>query len=45
MPTFQSLFEDNREQLKLEWLAVAGLDKLLDTPATADWRAPIWSDT
>jgi HPr kinase/phosphorylase len=36
MPTFQSLFEDNREQLKLEWLAGRSAStKLLDTPATA----------
>lgn len=36
MPSFQSLFEDNREQLKLEWLAGRGnAGKRLDTPSTA----------
>jgi len=36
MPTFKSLFEENREQLKLEWLAGrSSADKPLDTPATA----------
>jgi HPr kinase/phosphorylase len=36
MPTFQSLYDDNREALKLEWLAgAAAVDKPLSTPATA----------
>jgi HPr kinase/phosphorylase len=35
MPTFQSLFDDNRTILRLEWLAGrASARKLLDTPAT-----------
>jgi HPr kinase/phosphorylase len=36
MPTFQSLYEDNREALRWSW--IAGRDsseRLLDTPATA----------
>ena len=36
MPTFQSLFDDNREALKLSWIAgQAAADRPLDTPATA----------
>lgn len=36
MPTFQSLYDDNREALRLEWLAgQSSAGKLLDTPATA----------
>jgi HPr kinase/phosphorylase len=36
MPTFKSLFEDNREALRLHWIAgEASSDKALDTPATA----------
>ena len=36
MPTFKSLYEENRDALKLEWLAGrASMDKPLDTPATA----------
>lgn len=36
MPTFQSLYDDNREQLKLEWLAGQNnANKRLDTPSTA----------
>ncbi len=41
MPTFQSLFEDNREALKLEWLAGrSAADKPLLTPATASLASP-----
>ena len=36
MPTFQSLYDDNREALRLSWIAAQGAAvKLLDTPATA----------
>ncbi len=36
MPTFQSLFDDNREALKLSWVAgQTAADSPLDTPATA----------
>jgi HPr kinase/phosphorylase len=36
MPTFKSLFEENRDSLKLEWLAGrSSSDKALDTPANA----------
>jgi HPr kinase/phosphorylase len=36
MPTFKSLFEENRDSLRLEWLAGrSSADKLLDTPANA----------
>ena len=36
MPTFKSLYEENRDSLKLEWLAGrSSADKPLDTPATA----------
>jgi len=36
MPTFKSLYEENRDSLKLEWLAGrASIDKPLDTPANA----------
>src|SRR5512137_36520 len=36
MPTFKSLYEENRDSLKLEWLAGrSSVDKPLDTPATA----------
>jgi HPr kinase/phosphorylase len=36
MPTFKSLFEENQESLKLEWLAGRNaVDKPLDSPATA----------
>jgi len=41
MPTFQSLFDANREALKLEWLAGrAGAEKSLITPATAGLASP-----
>ncbi|MEP6609941.1 MAG: HPr(Ser) kinase/phosphatase [Burkholderiaceae bacterium] len=41
MLTFQSLFEDNREALKLQWLAGrAGAGKPLMTPATANLSSP-----
>lgn len=41
MPTFQSLFDDNREALKLEWLAGrAGANNALITPATAGLASP-----
>ena len=36
MPTFKSLYEENRDSLKLEWLAGrASIDRPLDTPANA----------
>jgi HPr kinase/phosphorylase len=36
MPTFQSLYEDNRESLRLTWIAgQSAADKPLDTPSTA----------
>jgi HPr kinase/phosphorylase len=36
MPTFRSLFEENRDSLKLEWLAGrSSSDRALDTPANA----------
>jgi HPr kinase/phosphorylase len=36
MPTFKSLYEENRNSLKLEWLAGrSAVDKPLDTPANA----------
>jgi HPr kinase/phosphorylase len=36
MPTFQSLYDDNREVLRFSWIAAHGAAaKLLDTPATA----------
>jgi len=36
MPTFKSLYEENRDSLKLEWLAGrSSIDKPLDTPANA----------
>jgi len=36
MPTFKSLYEENRDTLKLEWLAGrSSIDKPLDTPANA----------
>ena len=36
MPTFQSLYDDNREPLRLSWIAgQASADKALDTPSTA----------
>ena len=41
MPTFQSLFDANREALKLEWLAGRpGAEKSLITPATAGLASP-----
>jgi len=41
MRTFHSLFEDNRETLKLEWLAgLAGAAKPLITPASAGLSSP-----
>ncbi|HYM47353.1 MAG TPA: HPr(Ser) kinase/phosphatase [Burkholderiaceae bacterium] len=41
MPTFQSLFDHNREALKLEWLAGRSVaDKPLITPATAGLSSP-----
>ena len=41
MPTFQSLFDANREALKLEWLAGrAAAEKSLITPATAGLASP-----
>ncbi len=41
MPTFQSLYESNREALKLEWLAGRSVaDKPLITPATAHLASP-----
>lgn len=41
MPTFQRLFEDNREALKLEWLAGrAAAAKQLITPTTANLASP-----
>src|SRR5512147_186848 len=36
MPTFNSLYEDNREALRWTWIAGRGSsERLLDTPATA----------
>lgn len=36
MPTFRSLYEDNREALRLVWIAGEGsADRALDSPATA----------
>jgi HPr kinase/phosphorylase len=36
MPTFKSLYEENRDSLKFEWLAGrASIDRPLDTPANA----------
>ena len=36
MPTFKSLYEENRDSLKLEWLAGrSSIDRPLDTPANA----------
>ncbi len=36
MPTFQSLYEDNRETLRLSWIAgQSSAGKALDTPSTA----------
>ena len=36
MPTFRSLYEDNREALRLIWIAGEGsADRALDSPATA----------
>ncbi|MGH6611469.1 MAG: HPr(Ser) kinase/phosphatase [Burkholderiaceae bacterium] len=41
MPTFQSLFDDNREALKLEWLAGrTAADKPVLSPATAGLASP-----
>lgn len=36
MPTFQSLYEDNRDALRLSWIAGQGSsERPLDTPSTA----------
>ena len=41
MPSFQSLYEDNREALQLQWVAGrAAADKPLITPATAHLASP-----
>ncbi len=41
MPTFQSLFEDNREALQLEWLVgESAADKPLITPADVESGEP-----
>lgn len=41
MPTFQSLFDDNQEALKLHWVAGrTAADKPLITPATAGLASP-----
>jgi len=41
MPTFQSLFDDNRESLQLEWLVgESAADKPLITPVTSNLASP-----
>src|SRR5688572_19991612 len=41
MPTFQSLFEDNREALQLEWLVgESAADKPLITPLMSSLASP-----
>ena len=41
MPTFRSLFDDNRESLQLEWLVgQSAADKPLITPVTANLASP-----